>query len=66
VGSLVLRQVHRSSAERAPVPAPVSSVHVSEVQVNTIRGDPEGIAEQFADLLRELPVQVVIQPADAA
>ena len=40
--------------------------HIGEVQVNTVRRDPKGIVEQFTDLLRELPIYIAGQPADAA
>ena len=48
VGSLVLRQVHRPSAERAPVPTPVAGVHAREIQVDTVRGDAKGMTRSAA------------------
>src|SRR6516225_4803954 len=53
-------------AESASVPAPASGIHIREVQVNAVAGDAEGIGEQFADLLRKLPIHFSAEPADTA
>jgi len=43
----------------------VARFDLGEVEVNTILRDPERIVQQLADLLRELPVHVFGQPANA-
>jgi hypothetical protein len=54
------------SAERAPVPTPVARFDLGEVQVNTVCREPGGFVQQFADLLRELSIHVIGQPANTA
>src|ERR1035441_7733845 len=55
-----------ASPERVPLPAPVAGFDVGEVEVDAILRHPKRLSQQTAHLLRELPVHVAAQPADAA
>ena len=54
------------SAESAPVPSPIAGFHVGKIQKDTVGREPKGIGEHLADELRELPIHLIAQPADAA
>jgi len=54
-----------ASPKRVPVPAPMDGLDIGEVEVKAIWRDSERIVEQLADLLREFPVHVTGQTANA-
>src|SRR5215470_7993373 len=52
------------SAKGTSVPTPVRRFHLGKIQVNTLRRNPNGILQQFANLLGELVGHVAVESAD--